>query len=276
MTPNVDILRLAAQDPDFGRLIRRASLLLVDGAPLEWAGRISGQPHVRRTPGSSLMMPLAREAAEREVPLLLLGGRPGAGETAAAAMRESMPALDVRWHCPPFGFEQDPFEWRRSQEAVAQSTGGIVMCGLGAPKQEYVMSRLIEDFPDTWFLGIGGSIDMTAGYVRRAPGWMQTSGIEWLWRLGVEPRRLFRRYVIEDMPFAASLMSWALRERLSGTFLADRGMAAVAPAAAGPDARILELGPSGRAGRRAWRSRDRRDVAYLLEQDFAVDQRQGA
>lgn len=217
VTPNVDILRLMATDPAYKSLVDNATLVLVDGAPVQWAARISGHSSIHRTPGSTLMLPLAAAAAQRGVPLLLLGGREGAGECAAAALQALYPDLDVRWHCPPLGFEDDEEHWAAVERVVAQCDEGIVMCGLGAPKQELVASRLLATNPRTWFLGVGATIDFTAGMVSRAPAWMQQAGVEWLYRLLVEPRRLFRRYVVDDLPFAARLLSWAIRERAGRT-----------------------------------------------------------
>lgn len=217
VTPNVDILRLMANNPAYKSLVHHATLVLVDGAPVQWAARMSGQAFVHRTPGSTLMLPLAAAAAQRGVPLLLLGGRDGAGERAAAVLLEAYPQLDVHWHCPPVGFENDRAEWREVERVVALCTPGIVMCGLGAPKQELVASRLLACNPGTWFLGVGGTIDFTAGMVSRPPEWIQQTGMEWLYRLLVEPRRLFHRYVIDDLPFAARMFSWAIRTRARRT-----------------------------------------------------------
>lgn len=224
---NVDVLRLMALDEKYEELVHHASLVLVDGAPLQWAARMSGQGHVDRTPGSTLMLPLAAAAAGHGRPMLLLGGRDGAAEQAASALRDEVPGLDVRWHCPPWGFENDPVQWRIVEEHVEACRGGLVMCGLGAPKQELVGMRLLAANPDTWFLSVGATIDFTAGMVTRAPEWMQHWGLEWLYRLAIEPRRLFRRYIVDDLPFVAKLLSWAVRKRF-------RAPAAIEPAETTP------------------------------------------
>ena len=229
VTPNVDILRQMDMDETYEALVRHASLVLVDGAPLQWASRVSGQGHVDRTPGSTLMVPLAAAAADRGVPMLLLGGRDGAARQAAASLREQFPALDIRWHCPPWGFEKDPAQWHIVEQVVAACQGGIVMCGLGAPKQELVGVRLFAANPRTWFLGVGATIDFTAGMVTRAPGWMQRYGLEWLYRLAVEPRRLFHRYIVDDLPFVARLLSWALRKRFRTHAAAEPAHVAAEP-----------------------------------------------
>ncbi len=241
VTPNVDILRQMASSAPLESLLNHATLLLVDGAPVEWAAHMSGQGSVHRTPGSSLMLPLAAAAEQHGIPMLLLGGRDHAGDLAAAGLREKYPRLDVRWHCPPLGFEHDERLWREVEDAVASCDGGIVMCGLGAPKQELVASRLLAAYPRTWFLGVGATIDFTAGMVSRAPAWMQRVGLEWLFRLAVEPRRLFHRYIVDDLPFVARLLSWAVRTRV-GHLLSHGSRKA-------PDAKITSPHVSGEVPR---------------------------
>ncbi len=213
VTPNVDILRQIASDPEMAQLVSGATLVIVDGAPIQWAGRIAGRGHVNRAPGASLALPLASAARDLGVPLLLLGGRPGAGEQAAANLAEGLPGLRVDHHCPDFGFEADRAKWDAVRGAVGDNTGGIVLCGFGYPKQERLMSALHREFPDTWFLGVGGTIDFLAGFVPRAPEWVQQVGFEWMYRLAVEPKRLARRYLVDGLPFAWRLMVWAARER---------------------------------------------------------------
>jgi N-acetylglucosaminyldiphosphoundecaprenol N-acetyl-beta-D-mannosaminyltransferase len=215
-TPNVDIMRQLKADPELARLVAEASLVIVDGAPIEWAGRAAGHAGVPRVAGASLVGPLISAAALDGVPVLLLGGRPGAGERAAELMRQHMPGLRVGEHCPPYGFEADLTSWAELVRAVAAWEGGVVLCGFGCPKQERLMAELSVLFPGTWFLGIGGTIDFLAGEVRRAPVWVQRVGFEWAFRLVMEPRRLARRYLVDGMPFVVRLLAWAARERMHG------------------------------------------------------------
>jgi N-acetylglucosaminyldiphosphoundecaprenol N-acetyl-beta-D-mannosaminyltransferase len=214
-TPNLEILRMATSDQAVHRLLGSATLLLNDGAPLEWAGKLSGQGESPRATGASVFWLLVAEAARRDRRVLLLGGRDGAGELAAQRLRELHPELSVATLCPPLGFEHDAAEMAKIRRTIVENESDIVFCGFGCPKQERLMAQLHPEFPRAWFLGVGGSIDFAAGLVPRAPEWVQRLGHEWVFRLAVEPRRLAGRYLVHDVPFAFVLFAWALQERMA-------------------------------------------------------------
>ena len=214
VTPNVDILRQTAEDAAMRSVCSEATLLIADGAPVEWAAKLSGQEMPGRVPGASLFWTLTEEAARRGRSVMLLGGRPGAAEQAAERLRADFPGLVVHHICPPLGFQSDPDEMEAIRQQLAQLRPDLVFCGLGAPKQERLMVVLHPEFPSTWFFGFGGSIDIAAGMVPRAPEWMQRGGIEWLFRLASEPRRLSRRYLVHGVPYSMRLFAWALKRRL--------------------------------------------------------------
>lgn len=215
VTPNTDIVRKASLDPELMALLRGAHLSVADGMPIVWASRLAGSPLAERVAGSSALHAIAAEASRAGVPLFLLGGRPGAGARAAELLRARHPGLRVGHHCPPFGFEQDEEASSELNRAVKDFGPAVYFCGFGCPRQERLIAQLAERHPAAWFVGCGGSIDLAAGQITRAPALVQQSGLEWVWRLAHEPRRLFRRYVLEDSPFAARMLvhSWAQRRR---------------------------------------------------------------
>jgi len=210
VTPNIDILRQAAEHPELVELIHQADLVLADGMPLVWVSHIQGPVLPQRVAGSSLASTLSRAAAAMGVPVFLLGGNPGVAERAAAQLTARIPGLVVGHHYPPFGFESNPAAGRAIDDAIDSFGPAIYYCGLGFPKQEHLMLRLRERFTDSWFIGSGASLSFLAGETRRAPLWMQQSGLEWLHRLGQEPHRLFRRYILEDIPFATRMVALSL------------------------------------------------------------------
>ena len=212
INPNVDVLRQIVNDSDLKELSRQADLAIADGMPLIWASRLQGTPLVERVPGRQFIWTMCRSASLRGVSVFLLGGESGVAAEAAAALIGRNPNLSVAGtHCPPHGFESDD---RCIQDIVTElerTRPGVVFCGLGFPKQERLMSFLAERFPYTWFIGSGASLTMAAGRVQCAPNWMQRLGLEWLFRLIQEPRRLFSRYVVHDLPFACRLLAASAR-----------------------------------------------------------------
>jgi N-acetylglucosaminyldiphosphoundecaprenol N-acetyl-beta-D-mannosaminyltransferase len=196
-----------------------ARLVVADGMPLIWASRLRGTPLPERVAGSNLILSLTAGAARRGASIFLLGGNPGAAEACAERMRSEY--RDVRiagCMAPPHGFEQDE---RAIDEIVATLRAAapeIVYLALGFPKQEELALRLASELPTTWFVGVGISFSFVCGEVRRAPRWMQAAGLEWIHRLVQEPRRLFRRYLIDGLPFAARMFTHALRSRQGGRY----------------------------------------------------------
>ncbi len=216
ITPNVDILRQLVDDPGLMELARRADLAITDGMPLVWASRLQGTPLVERVAGRQLMWTVCRAATGRGASIYLLGGESGVAVEAAEALTREIPNLRVvGTHCPPHGFERD----ERCMEAIftelERTQPDVVFCGLGFPKQERLMSLLAARFESMWFMGCGGSLTMAAGRVRSAPKVIQKLGLEWMFRLVQEPRRLFARYVVHDLPFAVRLLVEAVRTRRS-------------------------------------------------------------
>ncbi|WP_308125756.1 WecB/TagA/CpsF family glycosyltransferase, partial [Nonomuraea ceibae] len=212
VTPNVDICRAVARDAGLRELVRRAEVVVADGMPLVWASRISGTPLPERVTGADLIWSLSARAARRGWPVYLLGGPPGAAEGAAGELALRCPGLDVRGAVsPPYGFDARPAERERVMGDVVRARPRLVFVGLGFPRQELLIGDLRQELPGAWFLGCGAAIAFAAGTVPRAPGWMRRAGLEWAFRLGSEPGRLARRYLVDDLPFAVRLLLEARR-----------------------------------------------------------------
>lgn len=208
VTPNLDILRRLARERGYAELCSGATLRVADGMPVIWASRLQRTPLPERVAGSDMIWSLSAQAAERGHRVFFLGGNAGAADAAARELKGKHPALIVAGtHCPPFGFEDDPNAMREIEQRLRDANPDIVYVALGSPKQERLIRALIPDFPRAWFLGIGISFSFVSGEVRRAPPWMRRCGLEWLHRLVQEPTRLFRRYIIDGLPFAGSLLA---------------------------------------------------------------------
>ena len=207
VTPNIDILRRWRIEPAFRALVADATIFTADGRPIVWASQLQGTPLPARLTGSDLFVALMEAAARAGLRIALIGGNEGTAEAAAARLiPEAVAAGRVRTLCPPFGFEQQPQEMARLESLLTGWQPQIVFIGLGSPKQEKLIARLRALAPRAWYLGVGVSFSFVAGDVKRAPGWMQRSGLEWVHRLVQEPGRLARRYLVDGIPFAAGLL----------------------------------------------------------------------
>ena len=213
LTPNVDILRQLRRG-SLHRIADAADLVVADGMPLIWASRVMGDPLPERVAGSALLFSLARAAAHADRSVFLLGGAEDVAATGAEKLAKDIDGLRVAgWHFPPFGFDRDEAQLAAIDAVIRDAAPDIVFVGLGFPRQELLITRLVAEFPAVWFLGCGGSLTFAAGHISRAPQWMQRNGLEWVHRLYKEPRRLARRYLVEDAPYTAGLLVRSVARR---------------------------------------------------------------
>lgn len=221
-TPNLHHMQAYATGAD-GDVYERSSklpgarLVVADGMPLIWASRLRGTPLPERVAGSNLIWSLTAHAADAGASIFLLGGNPGAAEQCAERMCSEYPDVRIAGlMSPPHGFEKDDAAINEIIETLRAAAPDIVYIALGFPKQEELALQLTAQMPTTWFVGVGISFSFVSGEVQRAPHWMQAIGLEWVHRLVQEPRRLFRRYVVDGIPFAARMFGHALRSRFGG------------------------------------------------------------
>ena len=214
ITPNLDQLRLYHQRPELRGMYEEADLVLADGMPLLWAGRLQSTRLPERVAGSELIYTLSAAAAAAGRSIYLLGGNPCVAEQAGQVLAQRYAGLRVVGsHCPPFGFEKNDAEMRTIRESLASARPDIVYVGLGFPKQERLIDAVRDVLPASWFLGVGVSFSFVSGEIRQAPLWLRRIGFEWVHRLVQEPGRLFKRYVIHDIPFAIRLLAHAAMRR---------------------------------------------------------------
>jgi len=219
VTHNLDHLRRLHRDLEFRSLCASAQIVVADGMPLVWASRIAGRPLPQRVAGSNLILSLTAAAAPDGRSVFFLGGNPGTAQTTAQRLQLLHPTLRIAGTCcPEPGFERNPQQLARVQDALRASRPDIVFVGLGSPKQEQIIAHMRPLLPGAWWLGVGISFSFVSGEVRRAPRWVQNLGLEWLHRLIQEPGRLGRRYVLLGIPFGCRLMVHAagLRLRAAG------------------------------------------------------------
>ncbi len=207
VTPNVDVLVQLQTDQEFRRIYEGASLVLADGVPLLWAGKFLGTPLKAKVAGSDLFVEFCALAAKKGHTVYFMGAMPGVGAKAAEVLTARYPGLEVvGTYSPSFGFEKNEAECREIVQKIRAAAPDVLFVGLGSPKQEKWMDRFKEELGVPVTVGVGISFDYVAGTVKRAPLWMQRSGLEWLFRLMIEPKRLWRRYLVRDPIFIWLIM----------------------------------------------------------------------
>ena len=210
VTANVDFVMRARRDDGFRRLLGGADLVVADGVPLTWVAALQGEPLAGRVNGTQLVWECARLSAEAGFLVGLLGAAPGVAEEAAAELRARHPGARLAVIEAPSPLDlEDP----RLSADVGKRAVDVLLVALGAPKQERWLSRWLRASGADVGIGIGGALDLVSGRKPRAPRWMQHVGLEWLHRLLTEPRRLSRRYLVEDVPFVWLAIVSVLRKR---------------------------------------------------------------
>jgi exopolysaccharide biosynthesis WecB/TagA/CpsF family protein len=200
VTPNVDHIVRLEGDSYFREIYENANLILTDGKPLIWISRLLGTPIREKVSGSDLFPRVCQSAGLEGKRLFLLGAAEGVADKAARNLKEQHSGIQIAGtYSPPVGFERDQKETDKIVSIINDSRTDILCIGMGSPKQEMFFYGLRDRLDVKVALNIGASIDFAAGNVKRAPLWMQRSGLEWLYRLLREPKRLAKRYLIEDM-----------------------------------------------------------------------------
>jgi N-acetylglucosaminyldiphosphoundecaprenol N-acetyl-beta-D-mannosaminyltransferase len=221
MASNAQLVTLAAADQDFGRAIRSADLNVPDGISVVMAARILGSPVPERVPGGELMERLCAEAAQHGFSVFFLGGLPGAAVLSASRLARRYPGLRVvGCCCPEHGFENDSVGSASVRRRIAKAAPDLLCVALGAPKQEIWMQLNCPTLPIGAAISVGAALDTTAGLRKRAPRWTHRIGMEWMYRLLHEPRRLWRRYLIGNTQFIVLIVRQLAQQYFSLQHLA--------------------------------------------------------
>jgi N-acetylglucosaminyldiphosphoundecaprenol N-acetyl-beta-D-mannosaminyltransferase len=210
-TCSVYPLMLGCERRDVRAALNAATWVAPDGMPVVWALRQLGARRVGRVYGPDLMLALSQYSAQHRYRQFYLGGAPGVAEDLAAAMTRRFPGLCVAdtWS-PPFR-ELTAVEQQAMVARINAAEPHIVWVGLGAPKQDLWMFENRSKIAAPLLVGVGAAFDFFSGRQPQAPRWMQLSGLEWVFRLATEPRRLWRRYLVYNPKFV-----WQLALQLTG------------------------------------------------------------
>ena len=200
VTPNVDHIVKLETDKEFQEVYKEADLILTDGMPLIWISKLKKNPIKEKVSGSDLFPRVCKLAADKGYKVFLLGAAEGVAVRAAENLRAKYNGLNIiGTYSPSYGFEKKEDEIQKIIELINEVKPDILAVGLGAPKQEKFLYNYRKQLNVPVSLAIGASIDFEAGNMSRAPKWMQNIGLEWLYRLYQEPRRMAKRYLIDDV-----------------------------------------------------------------------------
>lgn len=200
-TINLDHAVKLEVDAPFRAAYAAQDLVVADGNPVVWISKLCGKP-VDLLPGSELVIPLARLAAAKDVPVALIGSSEDSLKGAGQALQAQVAGLEIAYiHAPAFGFDPEGEEARAILEALNASGAGLAFLALGAPKQERfaALGRVLA--PNVGFASIGAGLDFLSGAQVRAPRWVRKIAMEWLWRMLSNPKRLFKRYALSALAF---------------------------------------------------------------------------
>jgi N-acetylglucosaminyldiphosphoundecaprenol N-acetyl-beta-D-mannosaminyltransferase len=197
------------RDPALRDIHNQSGMTTPDGMPLVWCGRFAGMDHMERVYGPDLMLEVCRASTSQGWRHFFYGAGPGVAPRLADRLSERFPGLEVvGFHTPPYR-ELTEDEAAETIEMINQSGADVVWIGLSTPKQERWMARFRPHLRTPVLIGVGAAFDIHAGNLRQAPRWMQRMGLEWFFRLAMEPGRLWRRY----LRIVPSFITRILRER---------------------------------------------------------------
>lgn len=215
ITPNVDQIVRIEKDLYFKEICDNAELLLVDGHPLLWIAKWYGKPIKEKICGSDLVPHLCKIAAEKGYRVFLLGAAEGVAARAAKILEKNYPGIMIAGtYSPPLGFEKNETELQKINEILRDSNADLLFVGMGVPKQDQFIYENMQKYEIPMSFSIGATIDFIAGEQKRAPRWMTDHGMEWAYRLFCDPKRMFKRYIIDDMKIFR--LAWKYRKVREG------------------------------------------------------------
>lgn len=210
---NVHMLVEAYKNASFANTVNNAAIITPDGKPLTWALRLLYGIRQDRVAGMDLLPDLLQAAEEKNLPVFFYGGSEEMLEKTRRFLQGAYPSLQIAgMHSPPFRaltFKED----KAVEERINNSGAKLVFAILGCPKQERWMASM-KGRINAFMIGVGGALPVLVGMQRRAPNWMQKGGLEWLYRLGQEPKRLFKRYAVTNSVFMYLFMKAFLQQKL--------------------------------------------------------------
>lgn len=181
------------------KIFKNSRLVFIDGKPIEIMCKLLGHP-AKRITGPDLMEILCQEGAKFRYKIFLLGAGPGVAAKCGEILEQKYPGIQVVGsYSPPFGFEKDKVEMDKINNMLRESTADMLFVGMGSPKQDIFIYENMDKYQIPVSFSMGAALDFIAGNIERAPRWMISCGLEWLHRISQNPKRLWKRYLVDDM-----------------------------------------------------------------------------
>jgi N-acetylglucosaminyldiphosphoundecaprenol N-acetyl-beta-D-mannosaminyltransferase len=204
VTLNLDILRITSEKPDFHHVVKNCDFVFADGMPILWLSKLNKQnPEIpERVAGCDIAHDLCRLSHRNGYRVFILGAAPGVADLAVEKLRVELPNMQVAGtYSPAFSELQDEAQNQAILDRINQANTDILLVALGAPKQEMWIAKNLSKLDVGVILPCGGSIDFIAGVQKKSPQWIGKLGLEWFYRMAYNPKRLFERYIVHDLPF---------------------------------------------------------------------------
>jgi len=211
MTINAALLMMMQDNKALAQANHAGDLVVADGLPVVWASRIVGTPLVERVAGIDLMLNLLARGDKEKLRVYFLGAKQEVLDSLIAICTKSYPNLVITGAQNGYFNQQDTAELVRE---ISQTNTDILFIGMPSPFKETWGQENRDDLGVSVIIGVGGSFDVIAGYVRRSPEWMQKAGLEWFWRLMMEPRKLWKRYLVLNSRFVYNLFIEFFKKRI--------------------------------------------------------------
>jgi len=208
MGVNADKINLMQKDDRLKQIVNSCEVINADGNSVVWASKVLGEMLPERVAGIDLMQQLIEVAAQRKYKVFLLGAKEEVVQTLADIYRDKYPDMELCGVRNGYFSEE---QWIDIKTELERCAPQIVFVGITSPKKEFLVDYLLEQGVNSVFMGVGGSFDVLSGNIPRAPLWMQKIGMEWLFRVINEPRRLFKRYFVGNWKFIISVYKEKLK-----------------------------------------------------------------